>query len=26
LGRVITEEDQKNMVKQFVNEAGDLLC
>jgi len=26
LGRAITEEDHKNMVKQFVNEAGDLLC
>jgi F-type H+-transporting ATPase subunit b len=26
LGRAITEDDHKNMVKQFVNEAGDLLC
>ena len=26
LGRVITEEDHKQMVNQFVNEAGDLLC
>lgn len=26
LGRVITDEDHKTMVKQFVNEAGDLLC
>jgi len=26
LGRVITETDHKNMVKQFVDEAGDLLC
>ncbi len=26
LGRAITENDHKQMVKQFVNEAGDLLC
>lgn len=26
LGRAITDADQKNMVKEFVNEAGDLLC
>lgn len=26
LGRAITEDDHKSMVKQFVNEAGDLLC
>lgn len=26
LGRAITEEDHKNMVKEFVNEAGDFLC
>jgi F-type H+-transporting ATPase subunit b len=26
LGRAVTEADHKNMVKQFVNEAGDLLC
>ena len=26
LGRVITEADQQAMAKQFVNEAGDLLC
>lgn len=26
LGRAITEEDHKNMVKDFVNEAGDLMC
>lgn len=26
LGRAITEADHKKMVKQFVNEAGDLLC
>lgn len=26
LGRAITEADHKNMVKQFVDEAGDLLC
>lgn len=26
LGRAITEDDHKNMVKQFVNEAGELLC
>ena len=26
LGRAITEDDHKQMVKQFVNEAGDLLC
>ncbi|MEN6390324.1 MAG: F0F1 ATP synthase subunit B [Syntrophomonas sp.] len=26
LGRAITEDDHKTMVKQFVNEAGDLLC
>lgn len=26
LGRVITEEDHKKMVKEFVNEAGDFLC
>ena len=26
LGRLITEADQKQMVKEFVNEAGDLLC
>jgi len=26
LNRAITDDDHKNMVKQFVNEAGDLLC
>lgn len=26
LGRALTEEDHKNMVKNFINEAGDLLC
>jgi F-type H+-transporting ATPase subunit b len=26
LGRAITEEDHKKMVKEFVNEAGDFLC
>ncbi|MDR1617152.1 MAG: F0F1 ATP synthase subunit B [Syntrophomonadaceae bacterium] len=26
LGRVITEADHRQMVQQFVNEAGDLLC
>jgi len=26
LGRVITEEDNKKMVKEFVDEAGDFLC
>ena len=26
LGRAITEADQQKMVKDFVNEAGDLLC
>ena len=26
LGRAITEDDHKKMVKDFVNEAGDLLC
>lgn len=26
LGRAITEEDHKKMVKEFVNEAGDYLC
>lgn len=26
LGRAITEEDHKQMVDQFVNEAGDMLC
>lgn len=26
LGRAITEDDNKKMVKEFVNEAGDLLC
>ena len=26
LGRAITEDDHKGMVKEFVNEAGDLLC
>lgn len=26
LGRVITEADHQKMVKEFVNEAGDLLC
>lgn len=26
LNRAITDEDHKKMVKQFVNEAGDLLC
>ncbi|MEA1961410.1 MAG: F0F1 ATP synthase subunit B [Bacillota bacterium] len=26
LGRAITEEDHKNMVKEFINEAGDTLC
>jgi len=26
LGRAITEDDHKQMVKEFVNEAGDLLC
>ncbi|MFA7077946.1 MAG: F0F1 ATP synthase subunit B [Syntrophomonas sp.] len=26
LGRAITEADHKKMVKEFVNEAGDLLC
>ena len=26
LGRAITEEDHKKMVKDFVNEAGDFLC
>lgn len=26
LGRAITEADQEKMVKEFVNEAGDLLC
>lgn len=26
LNRAITEEDHKKMVKDFVNEAGDLLC
>ena len=26
LGRAITEDDHKRMVKEFVNEAGDLLC
>lgn len=26
LGRAVTEADHKNMVKEFVNEAGDLLC
>ncbi|MDO4540625.1 MAG: F0F1 ATP synthase subunit B [Syntrophomonadaceae bacterium] len=26
LGRAITEEDQRQMVKNFVDEAGDLLC
>jgi F-type H+-transporting ATPase subunit b len=26
LGRAINEADHKNMVKEFVNEAGDLLC
>lgn len=26
LGRAITEEDHKNMVKEFINEAGDSLC
>lgn len=26
LGRAVTEADHKNMVKNFVNEAGDLLC
>lgn len=26
LGRVITEEDNKKMVQEFVNEAGDFLC
>lgn len=26
LGRAINDADHKNMVKEFVNEAGDLLC
>lgn len=26
LGRAITEVDHQNMVKEFVNEAGDLIC
>lgn len=26
LGRVITEEDNKKMVKEFIDEAGDFLC
>ena len=26
LGRALTEDDHKQMVKEFVNEAGDLLC
>ena len=26
LNRAITDDDHQNMVKQFVNEAGDLLC
>jgi F-type H+-transporting ATPase subunit b len=26
LKRAITEADHKNMVNEFVNEAGDLLC
>lgn len=26
LGRVITEEDHKKMVKEFIDEAGDFLC
>lgn len=26
LGRAITDADHRNMVKEFVNEAGDLLC
>jgi len=26
LGRAITDEDHKRLVKDFVNEAGDLLC
>ncbi|HHV16601.1 MAG TPA: F0F1 ATP synthase subunit B [Gelria sp.] len=26
LNRAITDDDHKNMVKEFVNEAGDLLC
>ncbi|MBO8157977.1 MAG: F0F1 ATP synthase subunit B [Thermosyntropha sp.] len=26
LERAITDEDHKNMVKNFVNEAGDLMC
>jgi F-type H+-transporting ATPase subunit b len=26
LGRAITEADHQKMVKEFVNEAGDLLC
>jgi F-type H+-transporting ATPase subunit b len=26
LGRAITEEDHKKMVKEFVDEAGDFLC
>jgi len=26
LGRAINEDDHKRMVKDFVNEAGDLLC
>lgn len=26
LSRAITDDDQKRMVKEFVNEAGDLLC
>jgi len=26
LGRALTEEDHKGMVKEFVKEAGDLLC
>ncbi len=26
LGRAITEDDHQKMVKEFVNEAGDLLC
>ncbi len=26
LGRAITEDDHQRMVKDFVNEAGDLLC
>ena len=26
LGRAITDEDHRRLVKDFVNEAGDLLC